>query len=262
MPEGHTIHRIAQDHRQAYVQQRLRVSSPQGRFTEGAAQLDRRLLKAVEAHGKHLFYVFSGNRTLHIHLGLYGKFHRRPVPPPEPRGQVRLRVAGSAQAFDLIGPNACHLVSPQEKARLLARLGPDPLRDDALPALAWQRIQRSRAAIGKLLLDQSVLAGVGNVYRCEVLHLLGIHPERAGRDLSAAEFQQLWEKLTELLRIGRRYNRIIVADPADVGKSRSRMGRQERLLVYKKDHCGRCDGPIKSWDLGARKIYACPHCQA
>ena len=261
MPEGHTIHRIAQDHRRDFVGQQLKVSSPQGRFQAGAKKLNGRVLAAVEAHGKHLCYRWEGDKLLHIHLGLYGKFRRHRVPVPEPQGQVRLRVIGPERAFDLNGPNACALISLRDWSAIQSRLGADPLRPDSDPEQAWKRIRRSRAAIGTLLLNQSVIAGVGNVYRSEVLHLLGIHPARPGNSLAKKDFDALWSKLVSLLRIGVRYNRIIVAEPDEVGKPRGRMSRQERLLVYKRETCIRCDAAIESWLLGARTIFACPKCQ-
>lgn len=223
--------------------------------------LDRRTLKDVQAYGKHLFYHFSGGHILHVHLGLYGKFHRRPVPPPEPRGQVRLRLVSQDRAVDLNGPTACELLSRMQHDAIVARLGPDPLRDDADVTRVIERIRRSRSAVGKLLLDQSVMAGVGNVYRCEILYLLGIHPDRPGHEMTECECEQVWDTAVQLLRVGKKYNRIIVADPLDVGKPRGRMTRSERLLVYKKPFCGRCDAPIRTWELGARKIYACDRCQ-
>ncbi|MEM8864639.1 MAG: DNA-formamidopyrimidine glycosylase family protein [Planctomycetota bacterium] len=261
MPEGHTIHRIARDYAKDFVGQKLTVLSPQGRFAEGAEVLSGRTLQAIEAHGKHLFYRFSGSKTLHVHLGLYGKFRKHKSPPPEPRGQVRLRVIGDEKAFDLNGPNACHLVTKKEAGAIFDRLGEDPLRDDADPDRAWDRIQRSRAAIGTLLLNQEVIAGVGNIYRSEVLYLLGIHPETPGNAFSPEQFDQLWDKLCTLLEIGVRYNRIIIAEPDAIGKPRGRMKREERLLVYKHERCKECDTKIKSWQLGARTVYACPQCQ-
>jgi endonuclease-8 len=146
-------------------------------------------------------------------------------------------------------------------AALHERLGDDPLRDDADPQRVWSRISRSRAAIGTLLLNQSVVAGVGNIYRSELLYLLGIHPTRPGHDVNGDEFDRLWRLLVDLMQIGARYNRIIIADPADVGKPRARMKRDERLLVYKKKVCGRCGGPIECSMMAARKIYACGRCQ-
>jgi endonuclease-8 len=147
MPEGHTIHRLAADHHRDFVGQSLSVSSPQGRFTAGARKLSGRTLTAVAAHGKHLLYDWEGN-TLHVHLGLYGKFRRHKSPPPEPRGAVRLRVIGEEKAFDLNGPTACELLTKQGVRALLDRLGADPLRDDADPDKAWDRISRTRLPIG------------------------------------------------------------------------------------------------------------------
>lgn len=261
MPEGHVIHRIARDHAKEFAGQKLIVLSPQGRFAEGAEVLSGRKLQTVDAYGKHLFYRFGGGKRLHVHLGLYGKFRDHPAPPPEPVGQVRVRAIGERRAFDLNGPNACCLVTKNEEAAIRDRLGPDPLRDDADPDRAWERIGRSRAAIGTLLMNQEVIAGVGNIYRSEVLHLMRIHPETPGRDLSGEQFDQMWEHLTELMEVGLKYKRIITADPAQVGKPRSRMNRNERLLVYKHDRCTTCQTKIKSWQLAARTIYACPKCQ-
>lgn len=261
MPEGHTIHRIARDFSKDFVGQPLAVISPQGRFAEGAKKLDGRELLAIEAHGKHLLWRWSGGKTLHVHLGLYGKFRRHKAPPPEPRGAVRLRAIGCGKAFDLNGPNACELMTKKAADALLARLGPDPLRDNADPDRAWERIHRSRAAIGSLLLNQEVIAGVGNIYRSEVLYLLSISPELPGRELTPDQFDALWEKLQQLMAIGVQYNRIVIADPNKVGKPRGRMNRDERLLVYKHERCSRCGSKIKSWELGARTVYACPHCQ-
>lgn len=262
MPEGHTIHRIARDHHRDFVGQKVKLASPQGRFEDEAKVLSGKTLKDVSAHGKHLGYEFPSGKFIHIHLGLYGKFRKHKNPPPEPRGAVRLRLIGKDKAFDLNGPNRCQLITREDWKAIRARLGPDPLRDDADAEKVWQRIHKSRQSIGKLLMDQSVLAGVGNVYRAEVLHLLRIHPERAGSDVTRSEFEQLWAKIVELLQIGVKHNRIIIADPKDVGKPASRMTRTERLLIYKKKNCSNCDGPVRWWDMAGRTAYACERCQS
>ncbi|QDU37791.1 Endonuclease 8 1 [Maioricimonas rarisocia] len=261
MPEGHTIHRLAGDHRKHFAGTPLQLRSPQGRFADEAKLLDGQTLLDVEAWGKHLFYRWERGEILHIHLGLYGKFRPHRVPLPEPRGQVRLRAWNDARGFDLNGPNQCELISDAIHADIMGRLGEDPLRPDADPDRLWDRIRRSRAAIGRLLLDQSVVAGVGNVYRAEVLFLHGLHPERQARTLSRVEFDALWETLVRLLKLGVKYNRIITADAADFGKTPSRLTREERLLVYKRAECRRCSSAIEDWKLGARTIYACPTCQ-
>ncbi len=264
MPEGHLIHRVARDHAKLFGGQRLGVSSPQGRFAHEATLIDGKQLDDIDAHGKHLLYRWHNGPALHVHLGLYGKFrvHRKPPSElPEPRGQVRVRIVGPTAAFDLNGPNRCELLDDSEVAALVARLGDDPLRPDADSSRVARRVRSSKSAIGKLLLDQSVYAGVGNIYRSEVLHLLGIHPERTGREISTEECHAIWQKLVELMAIGVRYNRIIIADPKDFGTTYPRMKRHERLLVYKKAVCGNCGGPVRQWPLAARKVFACERCQ-
>ncbi len=261
MPEGHTIHRVARDQRKRFFAATLEVSSPQGRFESGARKLDGRALKQIDAYGKHLFYAWEGNQLLHVHLGLYGRFTNHKSPPPDPRGAVRLRVVGPEHAFDLSGPTACELISAKKQATILNRLGADPLRKDADPENVWQRISKSRAAIGKLLLDQSVIAGVGNVYRAEVLFETRIHPDRTGQSLSRSEVDSIWQTLVEWLHIGVKYNRIITVSPEERGKTRGRMNREERLQIYKKERCPECLSHVASWDLGARTIYACQTCQ-
>lgn len=183
------------------------------------------------------------------------------VPPQPPRDTVRLRVLGSEQAFDLVGPNCCELIDEEGKQRIVDRLGADPLRDDADVDRARERICRSRAPIGTLLLNQSVIAGVGNVYRADVLFDQRIHPERPGRELSTEEFDRIWQRLGEFLKIGVRYNRIITVDVKKAGRPASRIKRRERLLVYGRERCTECGSPIETWELGNRRIYACTVCQ-
>lgn len=262
MPEGHKIHRTAQDHRRDFAGRRVRVSSPQGRFRDGASVLDRRKLVDVWAHGKHLFYQFPAGRSLHVHLGRYGRFRHWQLPAPQPVGQVRLRLLGREAGFDLSGPAACDVLTPAQVQAIIDRLGPDPLRPDGDPDLAWNRIGKSKAAIGTLLLDQSVIAGVGNIYRADVLFALRIHPERPGNSLARSEFDAMWEWLTRMMKIGVKQNRIVTSDPKQVGKTRSRMNNTERLLVYKRETCIDCGNKIDAWDVGGRRIYACPRCQS
>ena len=266
MPEGHTIHRLARDHQRDFAGQKLIVSSPQGRFENEAAQLSGKRLDSVEAHGKHLFYFFGGKTKrsrlmVHIHLGLYGKFRRHRNPPPEPRGAVRVRMIGKDKAFDLNGPNCCEVLSLGRWEQIKSRLGQDPLRADAEPESAWNRISKSRAAIGTLLLNQSIIAGIGNVYRADILFLMKIHPERTGKSLTREEFDRLWKLTVDLMNIGVRYNRIITVDRSRIDKAPSRLHARERLVCYKKDRCVDCGRRIRTWELGARKMYACEKCQ-
>ncbi len=257
MPEGHTIHRAARDQAPMLAGQVLAVSSPQGRFAEGAARLDGRRCDAIEAHGKHLLYRFEGGDTLHIHLGLYGKIHRAAGVPAEPKGLVRVRLASPTHTVDINGPNRCEVLDEPGVARLRGRLGPDVLRADADPGLVWARVARSRAPIGLLLMDQAVIAGLGNIYRTEVLWRQRIHPETPGRALTRAQFDDLWADSAALLARGVELNAIVTIDGD--GRSAGRYGG--RFNIFKKSECPRCGGPIHRLAMAGRAAFCCETCQ-
>ncbi len=261
MPEGHTIHRLARDHAAWLAGERVSVSSPQGRFAAGAALLDGVVLEATDAHGKHLFHRYEDGRVVHIHLGLFGRFFTHEGPPPTPRDTVRYRVTGNGQTVDLVGATACELLDPDQVDALTARLGPDPIRKDADPDRAFAALQRRSVSIGRALLDQRVLAGVGNVFRAEVLFVHGIHPETPARELPREQWDGIWGTLVTWLRRGVRSGRIVTMEPDELGKPRGRMRRDESTYVYRRDRCLRCATEIRRWDLGGRWAYACETCQ-
>lgn len=260
MPEGHTIHRLARDHRGWFVGETVAASSPQGRFADGAARLDGQRLLAVQALGKHLLYRFA-DTWLHVHLGLFGR-SRSWKRPPEPRPSVRLRLASSKRTADLIGPTSCALWDAAEVATLTDRLGPDPLDeedhvDDFVAALT-----RRRRAIGAVLLDQEAVAGLGNVYRAELLFRARLSPHRPARSVDDVTARALWADARELMRVGVRFNRIYGRTPDEVGRPWSRMRKADRYNVYKRRVCWRCDAAIRVEDLANRTVYWCPVCQA
>ena len=242
----------------------MQATSPQGRFAAGAALLDGQTLTDVDPYGKHLFYRWDGGEVLHVHLGLYGAFRQfnGDAPPPTPGTRLQL-VTDDGVTLRLAGPTACDLVDPDEESRIRARLGPDPLHRGADEAAVRAALARRSTPIGAALLDQSILAGIGNVFRCEALFLCGIHPERPSKAVTDAEFACLWERLNTMLRDGVRAGRIVTVDPAELGISRRRMRLEDSRYVYRRTDlpCRRCGTPIRSWTLGARTIYACPVCQ-
>ncbi len=153
------------------------MASPQGRFAAAAELLDGTGLVAAEAVGKHLLIDFEGGRTVWIHLGLIGKLRFGPVEAVLPQPQtLRLRISADQQAADLRGPQWCRLIDPAERAAVVQSSGPDPLRADADPERAWRKVQASARPIAVLLMDQKVFAGVGNIFRAEVLFRHGIDP--------------------------------------------------------------------------------------
>ncbi|MFK0116803.1 Fpg/Nei family DNA glycosylase [Streptomyces sp. NPDC090994] len=267
MPEGHTIHRLAQDYDAAFAGRAVRVTSPQGKFSDAAALLDGAELTATEAHGKHLFLGFRDSDWVHIHLGLFGKVTFGPAPAPPPTDTVRLRLLNDTAHVDLRGPTACALITPAEKQAIHDRLGPDPLRADADPAAAYARISRSRTTIAALLMDQKVIAGVGNVYRAEVLFRHGVDPYRPGRDIGPALWDALWHDLVGLMREGVRNNRIDTVRPEHTPEAMGRPPRVDdhggEVYVYRRANlpCHICGGEIRTADLAARNLFWCPACQ-
>ena len=264
MPEGHTIHRLARDHAPLLVGHPVACSSPQGRFADGAALLSGRVLERVDPYGKHLFYGFAGERVLHVHLGLYGTFTRGSGPAPEPRGALRLRMTADDVWVDLRGPTACEVLEPAGRDRILARLGPDPLRRGADGAPAHARLSASRRAVGELLMDQAVLAGVGNVYRAEALYRAGMSPFRPGREVSTAEWELLWLDLRTLMRAGVRAGHIVTTERADRDRRSGPPRREDRFYVYRRQGlpCRRCGTEVRTTVMAARNLFWCPVCQS
>ena len=207
MPEGHVTHRLAIELTERFAGTATRSTSPQGRFATEAAEIDGHPLDFAEAYGKNLF-AHVGGRTVHVHLGLAGKWNlaaddsaegSRPV-----LGAIRWRLENDLHYADLRGPQACALVSPDRQAEITGALGPDPLRPDADPEIGWQRVRVSKMPFALLLMDQRVSAGVGNIFRAEVLYRHRIDPMMPGRLLRHAEWDAVWDDLVALMDRRRR----------------------------------------------------------
>ena len=264
MPEGHTLHRLARTVQRRLRGHTVRSSSPQGRFAGGAAAVDGHELTSAQAWGKHLLVTFDGlAESVHVHLGLYGSFRFATfdVEPAAPVGQVRWRLVGDGVVGDLRGPTACELLDPGAVQALLDRLGPDPLRRGADPDDAWARISRSRSSIAGLLMDQSVVAGIGNVYRAELLFRHGVPPELPGRDLPHDVWLSMWDDLVDLMRVGARKGRIETLRPED---DPGRRAGERRSYVYRRagEPCRVCGTSVAGRVLAGRNLFWCPTCQA
>ncbi len=269
MPEGHTLRRLADDLTAAFGGRLVAASSPQGRFEEEATLLDGARFSGADSAGKHLFLDFEDERVVHVHLGLYGTFLVSRGEAPAPVGQVRLRLVadtddGRVPAYaDLRGATRCALVGKDQRAEVLGRLGPDPLRPGAGPAPAWRRISRTHRPIGELLMDQEVLAGVGNVYRAEILFRHRVHPLRPGRTLRRGQFLAMWQDLVELMPLGVASNRIDTVRPEHLPQRRADRGRGGDVYVYRRQGlpCLVCGTAIMTEVLAGRNSFWCPKCQ-
>jgi endonuclease-8 len=260
MPEGHLLHRLARDQAEL-VGAVLTASSPQGRFAAGAQALDGRRLAAVEAYGKHLHHSFEGDEApgLHTHLGMQGKWIRLAGGRP-PRPQVRVRLASPDAAWDLIAPGTCELFDDAGWAELVAGLGPDPLAGrPGDEEVAWKAVSSFPGTVGAALLDQSVVAGVGNVLRAESLFRAGVHPAVPAGELGRDTFHRLWDGLVDLMRQSVDDGRIVSA-PLDAA-GRAAVAEADARMVYKQAACRACGTPVESWPLEGRTAYACPTCQ-
>ncbi len=280
MPEGHSVHRLARAFSRCFAGKVVDASSPQGRFGAGAALLDGRVLLAAEAHGKQMFLGFSGDLWLRVHLGLYGMWRfqgsglegigrrRHPLAeeaefPPLPRGLVRLRLVAGRHLADLSGPTACEVLSTMEKHAFTRRMGEDPLRPDADPARAYVRLHASRSAIGLLLMRQDIIAGIGNIYRAEMLFRARLEPHRPGRELALDAWRAMWADLVGLMEHGVRTGRIVTTEPQD--RSRRSGPAQGEDASYVAHRAGRpcriCGNAVLAEAMAGRTLYWCAHCQ-
>ena len=259
MPEGHTVHRLARRHTKLLRGKAVGVTSPQGRFAD-AGLVDGQVFRGAEAWGKHLFHAYDNGLFVHVHLGIYGEFHER-EPGFVPRDTTRMRLTTDVLTIDLIGPTACEVVDDAGKADVVARVGPDPLRRDADPEEAWERLRRRKGPIGPALLDQKVFAGVGNVFRAEALFVHGIHPETRIPEISREQFDALWSTLTRMLQVGVKEGRIMTVDAEEFGLTRRHLNRENGRYVYRQEACLRCGTPVRRWDMAGRWSYACETCQ-
>lgn len=266
MPEGHVTHRLARALTARFAGRPVEVSSPQGRFADAAAQLNGSMLTGAEAVGKHLLVDFEPG-TVWIHLGLIGKLWFTEDFPPRNPGTLRLRITDSVRAADLRGPQWCRLITFDERAQVVASSGPDPIRPDADPERAWGVVQRSRKPFAAVLMDQKAFAGVGNIFRAEVLHRHRIDPQLPSADLPRDVFDSVWADLVALMRGAVEVGRIDTVLDEHTPDAMGRDPRVDRhggeVYVYRRAElpCHVCGTPVATADLAGRNLYWCPVCQ-
>jgi formamidopyrimidine-DNA glycosylase len=274
MPEGHVIHRLANGLTDWFGGRVVRVTSPQGRFADEAALLDGGVLNRAEAYGKHLFIDFGPDRIVHVHLGLIGKLWLIEGEPTSPAGPetLRLRIAlddraGERLSAELRGPQWCRLITDEARDAVIAAAGDDPIRDDSTGEKAWAKISRSGRSIASLLMDQSVTAGVGNIYRAEVLFRHRVNPFKDGRAISRRTWNAMWADLVLLMRDGVTEGRIDSVRDEHLPEAMGRAPRVDRhggeVYVYRRagQPCLVCGTPVRTQVLEGRNLYWCPRCQ-
>jgi endonuclease-8 len=263
MPEGHSIRHLATVHSYGFLGTAVQASSPQGRFAEGAELINNRVMTDVTCKGKHLFFHFDDD-IVHIHLGLYGWFTTQKNKGQVAKDSIRLRITNEEYVSDLVGPTACEIFDKQKYMGKINSLGPDPLRDDADPEEAWQKIKKSKKTVGQLLMDQSVIAGIGNVYRAELLFLSNQSPFVPGKELHRDKFDSLWRDSVRLLTVGAEDGKIKTVAEGHLTNDEVKLhGCSQTSYVYKRtgNPCRVCSNTVQADDMGGRTLYWCPSCQ-
>jgi endonuclease VIII len=274
MPEGDTIFKAARTLHRALAGQTVT------RFETVLVHLARvdadtpvggRTVERVAAAGKHVLMTFSGGLVLRTHMRMNGSWHiYRPGERWQaPRGEMRIAIETTDWVAVAFRVHVAEFIQASDLARHrpIASLGPDLLADtfDADEALRRMRI-RPAEPIADVLLDQRVFAGIGNVYKSEVLFLAGIHP-----DAQIAAIGD--DSLREVIGIARRLllaNVVEKPGPSMVTyrglrRTTGRMRPADRLWVYSRGGrpCRKCGTPIAFQKTGddARVTYWCPTCQ-
>ena len=287
MPEGHSIHRIARHFDDVFVTQQLRLSSPQGRFADGAKLLNGHRAVASEAYGKHWFLYFDNGLVLNVHLGMYGAWtfggqQHSSIGAPrkigeqedhtdgaveltEPRPTTRVRIIGEHSWADLVGPAICRTLTLGEAQDVIDAIGPDPLRKDAQPQRFYDVAAKTRRRIGAVLMDQKVIGGIGNIFRAEGLFRLQLNPHTPANTLTGETHQAIWHDQVQLLEIGVETGRIITTDAEHrPGVELNEAWPEHANYVYQRQGkpclvCGANAIIVEA--LEARKLYWCTACQ-
>lgn len=272
MPEGDTIFRAARTLRGALDGATVTgVRTSMAQITRlGPKRLVGQTVDSIEARGKHLLITFApSNLVLHTHLGMNGSWHLYKEGQRWRKGEHLARFVLDAgvdsQGWTAVCfiPTTCELLSAQQVAvhPILTSLGPDALDEAVDMAEARRRLDADPTrAIGEALLDQRIMAGVGNVYKNEVLYIHGVDPWAAVGDLPEETRDALLETSRKLLNVNVAPEaRGRVTTGAPVGT------RADRFYVYGKARrpCGRCGTPIAAGRQGdlARPTFWCPRCQ-
>ena len=268
MVEGHGVHRVAVTHRRALVGKRFAATSPNGRFEHGARAIDGEPLRKIEAIGKNLFYFYGDasasknraetNKVVHVHFGMSGRFGVFAADTaPEVTANTRLRLEGHGMVA-LLSAMTVDLVDESTYLAKKQKLGQDPLREDACPETLWSKFSSSRKSVGLALMDQNMFAGVGNIYRAEILYKAGVHPDEPCDAIPRETFDALWFHTVQLMQRGFVNGSILTVDPEEALVLGDPWTRR---YVYNQKTCGRCRGDVRVWNMANRTVYACETCQ-
>ena len=272
MPEGDTIYRAARALRGVLAGKVVTG------FETGLAGLARvdddapvvgRVVERVESRGKWLLIYFSGDLILVTHMLMSGSWHLYRSGERWRMGRAKMRVVIRVEGWEAVAFNVpiaeFHTARSLERSSEVPKLGPDVLGaefmvEGGVGRLAAYAVERPEAEVGVVLLNQRVLAGLGNVFKSEVAFAAGVNPFRAMRTVTPKEMEALVDFAV-------RYMRANVSEVVADGGRRTiaALDREERLWVYRREgeECRRCGAVVMMRRQGvqARSTYWCPVCQ-
>ncbi len=274
MPEGDTIFRTARTLHRAFAG--TTISGFETAYAQLASVDDNtpilnRMVEKVEARGKWLLIYFSGDLILTMHMLMRGSWHLYRLGEKWHRGRTHMRIVLRNDRFEAVGfeiPIAnFHTARALERNSAIPNLGPDLLKSDFAANAAKVRIRaHTEEEVGNVLLNQQVMAGIGNVYKSEICFLCGINPFRPVASLGENEIACLVDQAQRLLAANVKEeagDQIITY--TGMRRTTHNADPTARVWVYRrKDRpCRRCGTPIRMQrqGIGARSTYWCPDCQ-
>jgi endonuclease VIII len=273
MPEGDTIFRAARTLHRALAGKLVTAFEsmfPALNRINDDAPIAGRTIERIHSTGKHLLIHFSGDLVLRTHMRMNGSWHiyRRGEAWQRPRRDMRVVVATAdfeAVAFNI---PVAEFLSEREvtKSRELRTLGPDVLADsfDSGKVIANLR-ERSEWEIAEALLNQHVLAGLGNVYKSEILFMCRVNPFVRVAELTEADLTSIVEESRRVLKLNVSEGLELMTTYGGLRRTTRRGNPSDRLWVYGRARlpCRRCGTPIRVRKQGrdARLTYWCPRCQ-
>jgi formamidopyrimidine-DNA glycosylase len=230
---------------------------------EFASRLVGRTLRGTGRRGKITLLDF-GDVVGVVHLVISGRVLRLPVwtEPDRINTAVLEFEAGLVLAFTRLWLGYFHLYEPEkvEEHPLISRLGPDPFSDGFTPEYLAGALNR-KASVKGLLLDQSVVAGLGNIYADEILFAAGVHPSRKGHTLAPEEVREIHAATRDILGRAIELRGTTFDSYHDAFGETGGFQHQLRVFTRAGEPCPRCGAEIAKSRVAGRGTYTCPSCQ-
>ncbi len=267
MPEGPEIYRAARQVHAAVAGQAIELTLLHPILAAHSRALKRATITRVHARSKAMLTEFSNGAVLYSHNQLYGEWRVHPIAQPLLTRQRRMVITTEKHRVVLYSATdfAWLRAGQEHQHPYIDRLGPEVLADSTTPAVLATRLAGfGRRNLATALLDQGVIAGLGNYLRADILFAARLSPHLQVGDLSAAQLKTLAKIIHQLTWRSVRHDGVLMPTP-DYKKLRAQGHDYEAARFYVFDReglpCRVCNTPIARLDLGGRGVFFCPQCQ-